>query len=73
MLEKWEIEQLRRLRIHYNQAGEFHYLPRGKADDTHMTELQFAQVVLGCSIYKTKKKVNEYLGVLDKNCKYREV
>lgn len=72
MLEKWEIEQLRRLNIVYHQIGEFHALPFGKAKDTGLTELQFAQSVLGCSMYKTRKKVNEYLKILDKNCKYKD-
>ena len=72
MLEKWEIKQLRRLNIEYYTTGKFHALPYGKSKDTGMTELQFAQTVLGYSYYKTRKKIREYLELLDKNCKYKD-
>lgn len=70
MLEKWEEIQLRRLNIVYDNTAKFHALPHGKSKDTGMTELQFAQAVLGYSPYKTRQKVKEYLELLDKYCKY---
>ena len=70
MLKKWEIEQLRRLKIVYYETEKFHALPYGKDPQTGMTELQFARAVLDCSAHKAGKKVREYLEILDKNCKY---
>lgn len=66
MLTTQEKEQLGRLNLVYYETGNFHALPFGKAKDTGMTELQFAQSLLGLSIYKTRKKVNEYLNLLYK-------
>jgi len=69
-MKKWELEQLRRLNIVYDNIAKFHALPYGKAKDTGMTELQMTQALLGYSMYKTRKLVQEYLNILDKNCKY---
>ena len=70
MLTKQELNVLKRLNIVYYEQGKFHALPYGRSGDTNMTELQFAQTLLGYSMYKTKQKVVEYLNLLDKNCKY---
>ena len=58
---------MRKLTIVFDKTGKFHALPYGKAPDVNITELQLAQALLGYSIYKTKKIVNEYLNLLDKN------
>ena len=69
-MKKWELEQMRKLNIIYDETGKFHALPYGKTKDVNMTELQMAQALLGYSMYKTRKIVIEYLNLLDKNCKY---
>ena len=71
-MEKWQLEQLRKLRIKViGFKGNYqHCLPYGKDKTIGLTELQFADVVLGTKRKETKRIVREYLELLDKNCKY---
>ena len=71
-MEKWQLEQLRRLNIEViGFSGNYqHCLKSGKDKIVGLTELQFADVVLGTKRKETKRIIREYLELLDKNCKY---
>jgi len=73
-MEKWQLEQLRRLNIEViGFSGNYqHCLKSGKDKIVGLTELQFADIILGTKRKETKRIIREYLELLDENCKYIE-
>ena len=64
---KDEWNALNNMNLEYYKDQDFFAVPKGRASDTGLTELQGVEITTGLSKGQTQKLVMKYLGLLDSN------